>query len=148
MFKDRIKLYVMLLLAVFALDAKLALADDPIVHHTGVAHVESTDDLLAAMRSVETDNAADPPLGDHGHARGPFQIHEDFWEDSGIVGRWQDCDDVAYSERVIVAYWQRYESTAYSHADNQTLALLFHYGPGFRRQGDPDNYWSKIRRRM
>jgi len=38
--------------------------------------------LLAAIREVES-KGNDHAVGDHGHARGPFQIHRAYWIDGG-----------------------------------------------------------------
>jgi hypothetical protein len=117
-------------------------------HGSREAKVDTAGDIIAAIRSVETSDAADPPNGDGGKALGPLQIHEAFWVDSGISGSWQNCHDFEYSKRVVVAYWQRYEPAAYSNDDNRTLALCFHYGPHWRSRNDPDGYWTKVKAKL
>ena len=57
------------------------------------------DQILAAIRFVETSDQPSPPDGDDGLAIGPFQIHPSYWldahaSDPSLGGSYQDCRDL------------------------------------------------------
>lgn len=63
---------------------------------------------------------------------GPYQITEAYWKDSGVPGSHKDCEDKAYSEKVMLAYFKRYCNTALNRKDWLTLASVHHSGPSGR----------------
>ncbi len=100
--------------------------------------------LLGAIRWVETGDKANPPAGDHGRAIGPFQIHYDYWRDSRVPGRWADCHSVAYSERVVIAYWMRYVPWAFRTCNFEVLARVHNGGPLGYRNPRTLGYWRRV----
>lgn len=60
---------------------------------------------------------------------GPYQITRAYWQDSGVPGKHSDCEDKAYSERVMLAYWKRYCPEALRTRDLAVLASVHHCGP-------------------
>ena len=103
------------------------------------------DDLLRAIRIVESnDNPA--AVGDGGKAIGCYQIWRVYWIDSGIPGTYQDCFNRAYSERVVLAYWERYATRKRLGREPtlEDLARIHNGGPnGFKKEATLE-YWEKI----
>jgi len=103
------------------------------------------DDLLRAIRIVESnDNPA--AVGDGGKAIGCYQIWRVYWTDSGIPGTYQDCFNRAYSERVVLAYWERYATRKRLGREPtlEDLARIHNGGPnGFKKEATLE-YWEKI----
>ena len=87
----------------------------------------------AALHIVETGGALGPIRGDNGAALGPLQIHRSYWADSKIEGRYEDCQNLAYSRRVVSAYLQRYAPRAWQSADCASLAKIHNGGPNALR---------------
>jgi len=101
------------------------------------------DDLFYAIRMVETggNNAA---IGDGGRAIGPYQIQYTYWKDSGVPGRYEQCREPRYAERVMQAYWQRYCPTALAAGDRMTLARVHNGGPRGASKSKTIGYWRKV----
>lgn len=99
--------------------------------------------FLSAIRVVESDDG-EKVFGDDGKAIGPYQIHYAYWKDSGVSGRWQQCKDRQYSEKVIRAYWQRYCPEAVAKRDWQKLARIHNGGPRGHAQSGTLKYWKKV----
>ena len=103
------------------------------------------DDLLRAIRIVESnDNPA--AVGDGGKAIGCYQIWRVYWTDSEIPGTYQDCFNRAYSERVVLAYWERYATRKRLGREPtlEDLARIHNGGPnGFKKEATLE-YWEKI----
>lgn len=76
---------------------------------------------------------------------GPYQITRAYWQDSGVPGKHADCEDKAYSERVMTAYWRRYCPEALRTRDLAVLASVHHWGPKGSRVGvsHKDDYVSR-----
>ena len=106
--------------------------------------------LLHAIRLVESGGRPNPPRGDGGRARGPYQIWRAYWLDARMPsGTWADCDRRAYAERVILAYWRRWCPKALASGDWWVLANTFHLGRTAARRGEVDEgYWNKVRGAM
>lgn len=106
--------------------------------------------VLDAIRQVETGGHPDPSnaVGDGGKALGPFQIHRVYWEDAvahdpSLTAQGQSYEsvrDVAYAERVILAYWRRYAPSW----DAQTLSRIHNGGPKGHKRGATLKYWGKV----
>ena len=63
--------------------------------------------LLNAIQQQESStrgDVIDHGRSDGGKSRGPFRIKYEYWQDSGVPGRWSDCDQAAYARRVVRAY--------------------------------------------
>lgn len=107
----------------------------------------TSDPLLTAINQVEASGKHfNVPRGDNDKAIGPFQIHRDYWCDSGVAGRWQDCDSFDYSVKVVTAYMRRHEPRAYAQKDYETLARLHNGGPNWRHISATKNYWLRVRK--
>jgi hypothetical protein len=111
----------------------------------------STVDLLAAIAHVES-NGDTNKIGDNGKAIGIFQIHRDYWYDathngSGtqlIDGKYEDCRDAKYAEKIVVAYWTRYAPAALKVNDCETLARVHNGGPKGASIKVTLKYWQKV----
>ena len=104
-------------------------------------------EVMDAINQVEASgHKSNVPLGDRGRARGPLQIHVEYHSDSRVAGTWAMCEDYEYSVRVATAYMRRYEPAALDAVNARQLAMLHHYGPGWRgKNSDPDGYWAKVK---
>jgi hypothetical protein len=112
-------------------------------------HAYSTDQIVNAIRRVETSGYGEGQVGDGGKARGPLQIWRACWIDSKLTGQWSDCDRWDYSRRVFAAYCKRYEPRAWAERDAETLARLWNAGPSWRlRVAKTDGYWARVRREL
>jgi len=66
----------------------------------------SIEEIFGALRVVETGGSKSggrQSTGDGGRAIGPFQIHRDYWVDSKVPGRFEDCRDVEYARKVVLS---------------------------------------------
>ena len=68
-------------------------------------------EVLAAIRVVESNNNPDA-VGDNGNAIGVYQIWEVYWKDaterSGLDGKYLDCYNASYADKVVRCYMDRY----------------------------------------
>lgn len=101
------------------------------------------DDLLAAIRTVES-HGKHMAVGDGGRAIGPYQIHHAYWKDSKVPGRWEQCHDRRFAERVVVAYWRRYCPKALANRDWKVLARVHNGGPRGHMKSKTFGYWQKV----
>lgn len=109
--------------------------------------------ILDAIRFVESGDRERPPDGDGGKAIGPYQIHEVYWRDAvrtdpSLGGSYQDCRQRAYAERVIEAYMRHYAAAAWSDGDAQTVARVHNGGPQGPTKNGTLGYWQKVRARL
>ena len=98
---------------------------------TAIARVESGD------RDV---------TGDRGAAIGPMQIHRDYFRDSRVSGRYEQCRDRAYAERVMRGYLRRWCPAALAKGDWKTCSRVHHMGgtnPG-RNPAESRRYWRRV----
>lgn len=109
-----------------------------------LSQFDTTKDFFSAVRHVESRGRCDV-VGDGGRAIGPYQIHHAYWKDSGVPGRWEQCRDRAYAERVMKAYWRRYCPKALKANDWQTLARVHNGGPAGHKRKQTEVYWKKVR---
>ena len=106
------------------------------------------DRVLEAIRSVETGNRPDSgrgSIGDGGSAIGPFQIHYEYWKDSAVPGRYEDCRDCDYARRVVIAYWHRYCPDAVIMHDAEVLARTHNGGPTGAKRDSTLPFWKKVK---
>lgn len=115
----------------------------------------SLDQTLSAIKQVEVGSSNGVGvIGDEGKAFGPFQIHKDYWIDSGIPGKHEQClKSYDYSRRVVIAYMVRYAPEAMGRlkigkgtlADVEKIARIHNGGPsGFEKKATLP-YWQKVR---
>ena len=105
------------------------------------------DEVLAAIREVETGGAADGgrhATGDSGAALGPYQIHRVYWQDARVAGRYEDCADAEYSRRVVAAYWRRWCPRAVETIDAEVLARVHNGGPRGDTKRSTLAFWRKV----
>jgi hypothetical protein len=105
--------------------------------------------ILAAIRQVESSGRDDVPDGDGGKAIGPYQIHEVYWRDAhehdaALGGGYQDCRRRAYAERVIESYMRRYAPRAWAIGDAETIARMHNGGPNGPAKAATLGYWQRV----
>jgi hypothetical protein len=111
----------------------------------------SREEIVRAIREVESGNRGDCPDGDGGRAIGPFQIHRRYWLDAvefdpSIGGRYEDCRRLAYAEKVVIAFLKRHAATAWRAADAEALARVHNGGPRGASKAATQVYWLKVRK--
>ena len=121
----------------------------------------NTTPLLDAMYQVESSGGKNL-VGDFGQAIGPYQIHWVYWKDATVYdptikGKYEDCKNKEYSERIIKAYWARY---APRNATVEQLARIHNGGGGILAKQfggskktmnawkNTTAYWNKIKQEM
>lgn len=105
--------------------------------------------ILDAIRQVETGGEPDGgrnATGDNGASIGPYQIQKAYWMDSGIPGKWEDCRDKDYAEKVMLAYWKRYVPEALKQHDHEVLARTHNGGPKGSQRKATIPYWHKVKK--
>lgn len=124
--------------------------------HLSPCHTSTYDDtnLLHAIMMVES--GGDPnAVGDAGKAIGPYQIHRVYWLDAvefdtSIGGKYSDCTNKAYAEKVVRAYWRRYATDRrigrpVTDADR---ARIHNGGPNGFKKAATRPYWEKVKSRL
>ena len=109
----------------------------------------TVDNLLDAMYTVESDRGKNL-VGDGGKAIGPYQIWREYWQDAvehdkSIGGKYEDCMNKAYAEKIIRAYWKRYAPKG---ATIEQLARIHNGGPKGHKRSATVKYWNKIVKEM
>ncbi len=109
------------------------------------AEVEPSTSLLPFFAIAAVESKHDPlAVGDRGRAIGVYQIHRSYWKDSRVPGKWEDCRDPAYSQRVVLAYWQRYCPDALRNGNLEVLCRVHNGGPQGHKKRQTASYWRKI----
>ena len=109
----------------------------------------SMERFLEAIRQVES-HGNDKAVGDNGKAIGPYQIWKAYWQDAvefdkTIGGKYEDCFNRGYAERIVVAYLNRYAPEG---ASWETLARIHNGGPkGYKIKATAE-YWQKVKREL
>jgi len=116
------------------------------------AHRTELRSLLDAIRAVESGHD-DRAVGDDGQALGPYQIWNGYLTDAqdwckALVGTHKDCHDRRFSERVMVAYWDRYVPKALADRDHEVLARTHNGGPKGSTKKATVGYWRKVQKHM
>ena len=111
----------------------------------------SEQQILDALRVVESGGRDDCPDGDRGLSIGPFQICKLYWTDAlsfdrSLGGKYQDCRDRNYAEKVVRAYMQRYVGEAWKKLDAETIARTHNGGPRGARKASTLVYWEKVKK--
>lgn len=102
--------------------------------------------FVRAIHQVESGGRTGAVIGDHGKALGPLQIHRDYWKDSGVAGRYEDCTNLEYSVKVMTAVLNRYASNAVAQQDFATLARIHNGGPRGAQKAATLPYWYKVKK--
>ena len=105
-------------------------------------------DFFQAVGTVESGHD-DTQVGAIGEL-GRYQITWAYWRDAedriDTGGRWMDVTDKAYAERIMHAYFKRWEPKAYKARDYETLARLHNSGPAWAtKKHKTDAYWLKVK---
>jgi hypothetical protein len=117
----------------------------------GTLSAQEVENLLDAIRTVETGAEADPDaaVGDGGKALGAFQIWRVYWIDAverNPALKQQGYNAVtnrAYARAVVKAYWKRY---APKNATAEDLARIHNGGPKGHKKDSTLKYWVKVRK--
>lgn len=110
-----------------------------------------TPEFKAEMNMVEASGKkANVTKGDKGLACGPMQIHLKYWEDATeydktIGGTYADCEDYAYSVKVVTAYLNRYGRQYIIANDYKALARIHNGGPSGHIKKNTLAYWQKYK---
>jgi soluble lytic murein transglycosylase-like protein len=108
--------------------------------------------FLQAIAKVESSNNP-TAVGDKGKAIGLYQIWYVYWQDAveynpQIGGKYEDCFDPKYAEKVVIAYLNRYGKKAVKEKDYETLARIHCGGPVGHKKKATEGYWVKVRRHL
>lgn len=98
--------------------------------------------LLDAIEYVEGWDGK-PTLGIDGE-RGPYQITEAYWRDSGELGDFELCDSKPYAKNVVVAYMRRYCPDAIRNNDWEVIARIHNGGPTGNTKSSTKQYWYRV----
>jgi len=82
--------------------------------------------------------------GDQGRRRGPLRIMRGYHADSRVAGAYENVDDLAYSRRVVTAYFKRYARAAWDRGDVISLARIHNGGPSGSRKRATLTYARKV----
>jgi len=103
------------------------------------AHAAPPEKFWGALHQIETGGALGAIKGDYVNSQpralGPYQIHRLYWIDSAVLGRFEDCQDLSYSRKVVTAYLQRYAPKAWSAGESgcEVLFRTHNGGPAAMR---------------
>ena len=112
-----------------------------------------SDELLSAICMVESGCNPEVKDGDNGNARGQFQIHRSYWQDSvdfdkTIGGSYENVSDKEYAKKIVRAYMLRY---APDNATNEQIARVHNAGPKALTKNRirlTDSYWAKVKKHL
>ena len=98
------------------------------------AAIGTSSPLLDAICQVES-NCDSTAVGDNGNA---------------IGGKYKDCYDKEYSEKIINAYWKRYanEKRLGRKVTNEDRARIHNGGPNGYKKKATVGYWSDVKGKM
>ena len=108
------------------------------------------DEVLAAISIIESNNDPDA-VGDNGNAIGVYQIWKSYWKDatefSGIGGKYLDCYDRDYADRIVRAYMVRYatEKRLGRTVTQEDIARIHNGGPNGYKKKSTIKYWEKVK---
>ena len=141
----------------FGLILATVFAVAPVTDHTvrpresvnGTIEFYTVDQLLDAMYTVESSRGK-ITVGDNGKAIGPYQIWREYWKDAvefdkTIGGKYEDCMNKAYAEKIVRAYWKRYAPKG---AKIEQLARIHNGGPRGHLNANTIKYWNKIKKEL
>lgn len=103
------------------------------------------DGILRAISKVES-NHNDNAIGDGGKAIGRYQIHKIYWQDAvqydpSIGGKYEDCKDPVYAQKVVIAYLSRYAPNW----NIDTVSGIHNGGPKGHLKNATKNYRRKVK---
>ena len=104
-----------------------------------------------ALHAVETSSRHGAIPGDfvNGKPRalGPLQIHRNYFLDSGVPGRYEQCASYEFSVRVVAAYLRKYAPRDYARGDAalDTLCRIHNGGPTGHKRSSTLRYAQRVR---
>lgn len=106
--------------------------------------------VLDAIRYVESGWRDNVPDGDGGRAIGPYQIHRIYWLDAiefrpALGGGYEDCRQREYAERVVAAYMERWVPDAWANKNARIIARTHNGGPTGATKRSTLRYWRRVR---
>ena len=109
--------------------------------------------FLNAIHQVESSGkitGAEPIMGDKGKARGPLQIHREYWEDvkNLVGGKYEDVDDLDYAAKVVAKYMLKYANNAIQNGDFVVAAKRHNGGPKGDKKPATQEYARKVMIKM
>ena len=115
---------------------------------------EDYNKLLSAICKVES-NCDPTAVGDNGNAIGAYQIWYDYWYDAvtfknddelKLSDGYKSCYDKDYSEKVVLAYWERYATIKRLKRTptDEDRARIHNGGPNGYKKDSTIKYWRKI----
>ena len=120
--------------------------EDPLVFE-----IDPIERLLYAMGRAENKDVAgldSSIVGDDGLSIGPLQITRPYWEDTEMLGYWEDCYRWDYACEVVRRYWQRWVPEALAAHDFETLARVHNKGPRGHLKLSSIPYWVKVKKKL
>ncbi len=105
--------------------------------------------FLNALHQVESSGRLGAIVGDGGKALGPLQIHRNYFVDAAqfdhsLGNDYNRVTDLAFAQRVVNAYLNRYAATAVAENNFEVLARVHNGGPsGFKNRATV-RYWTKV----
>lgn len=109
-------------------------------------------EILNAIRLVESGGDDNCPDGDWGRSIGPFQIGQLYWQDANSFspagGHYEQCRNREYAESVVRRYMQRYVPEAWIELDAETIARTHNGGPRGVFKVATLPYWKKVQRAL
>lgn len=121
---------------------------------TTLAQADVPRRLLDAIRIVES-GGNDNAVGDGGNAIGPYQIWRNYWKDAvdhdpSIGGKYEDCFDQKYAEKIVNAYMDRYAIPRRLGHDPtfEDIARIHNGGPNGHRKKATVSYWEKVQKEL
>jgi hypothetical protein len=112
---------------------------------------KSFEDFVSAIHQVETTGRVGVIYGDGRRSLGPLQISQAAWRDAlrfdrTIGGKYSDCRNLEYSTKIMRAYLQKHDPSAFKNGDWQTCARLWNSGPAWYTKVHLTNkYWTAVR---
>ena len=109
--------------------------------------------FLNAIHKVESDGQItgdQPIMGDRGKARGPLQIHREYWEDvkNLVGGKYEDVDNLDYASNVVAKYMLKYAKNAIQNGQFDIVARRHNGGPAGDKKSATQEYSRKVMSKM
>jgi hypothetical protein len=109
--------------------------------------------FLNAIHKVESSGkitGTEPIIGDKGKARGPLQIHREYWEDikNLVGGKYEDVDNLDYASNVVAKYMLKYAKNAIKNGQFDIAAKRHNGGPNGDKKSATHEYARKVMNKM
>ena len=114
--------------------------------------------LLESICKVES-NCDSYAIGDNGNAIGAYQIWKNYWQDActfrdnddlRLSDGYESCYGKEYSEKVVLAYWNRYATMKRlgRTPTDEDRARIHNGGPNGYKKDSTLKYWKKVQNEM